>query len=69
MEHRGALAGRIALRQPLEGVIHNIVGVGHLIRREVAFEQAPVGAELLDAVVQVFGWSQMVSLVMGNSAS
>ena len=52
MEHRGTLGSRVALGQPFEGVIHHVVGKGHLIHREVAFEHTSVGAELLDAVRQ-----------------
>src|SRR5216683_7893760 len=50
VEHRGALGSGIALRQPFEGVVHHVVGVRHLVDREVALEHAAVGAELLDAV-------------------
>jgi len=50
MEHRGALGCRVALRQPFKGVIKNVVRVGYLINGKVAFEHAPVGAELLDAI-------------------
>jgi hypothetical protein len=38
MEHRSALSSRVALAQPFEGVIQDVIGVGHLINREVAFE-------------------------------
>ena len=48
MEHSGALGGRVAFGQPFEGVIHHVVGVRHLVNREVAFEHAPVGTELLE---------------------
>src|SRR5574337_85447 len=50
MEHRGALGRGAAFRQPFEGVVQHVVGVGHLVDREIALEHAPGGAELLDAV-------------------
>ena len=50
MEHRGALGSRVALGQPFEGVVHHVIGEGHLIHREVAFEHTPIGTELLYAV-------------------
>lgn len=51
MEHGLALGGRVALGQTLEGVEQHIVGVRHLVRREVALEHTPLRAELLDTVV------------------
>src|SRR5436309_1211747 len=46
MEQGRALRGRVPLRKPFEGVEQNMVRDRHLIRREVAFERAPVGAKL-----------------------
>ena len=51
VEHGGALGRRVAFGQPFEGVVHDVVGVRDLVDREVAFEHAPVRAELLDAVM------------------
>ena len=51
VEHGGALGGGVALGQALEGVVHDVVGIGDLVHGVVAFEHAPAGAELLDAVV------------------
>ena len=39
------------IRQPLEGVPYDAVGVRHLVHREIALEHAAVRPELLDAVV------------------
>src|SRR5437762_13383517 len=50
VEHRGALGCGVALRQPFEGVVHHVVGVGQLVDGGGALEHAPVGAELLDAI-------------------
>ena len=43
MEQGRALSGRVTLGKPFEGVEQDVVGERHLIRREVAFEHAPVG--------------------------
>ena len=48
VEHRRALGVGVALREPLEGVVQDVVGVGHLVHGEVALEHATAGAELLD---------------------
>ena len=50
VEQIGALGGRIALGKPLEGVEQHVVRERYLVDREVAFEHAPLGAELLDAI-------------------
>jgi hypothetical protein len=50
MEQGRALTGRVPLGKPFEGVEQDVVGERHLIRREVAFEHAPVWAKLLNAV-------------------
>ena len=50
VEQGRALRGRVPLGKPFEGVEQDVVGERHLIRREVAFEHAAVGAKLLDAV-------------------
>src|SRR5262244_4264891 len=50
VEHRGALRGRVALRESLEGVVHDAVGEGNLVHGEVALEHAATRTELLDAV-------------------
>ena len=55
VKHGGALGSRVALRQPFERVVHNIVGVRHLVDREIAFEHAAVGAELLDTILHQGG--------------
>ena len=51
MEHGRALGGRVLMGQTLEGAEQHIIGVRHLVRREVALEHTSVGAELLDTVV------------------
>src|SRR5687768_18516630 len=50
MEHRRALARRIALREALERVPHHIVRERDLVHREVTLEHAARRRELLDAV-------------------
>ena len=35
VEHGGALSSRVVLGQPLEAVVHQVVGVEHLVHREV----------------------------------
>src|SRR5438309_493677 len=48
VEHGRPLRGGVALGQPLEGVVHDVVRVRDLIDREIALEHRPAGAELLD---------------------
>jgi hypothetical protein len=36
MEHGGALGRRVALEQPFERIVHDIVGVRDLIDRKIA---------------------------------
>jgi hypothetical protein len=55
VEHGSALCSRVTFGQPFEGVVHDIVGVRHLVDREVAFEHAAVGTELLDTVMHQGG--------------
>src|SRR5262245_27590486 len=50
VEHHRALACRVAARQTLERVVHDIVGERDLVHREVRLEHAAAGPELLDAV-------------------
>jgi len=33
MEHRGALSSRVALGQPFEGILQDVIGVEHLINQ------------------------------------
>src|SRR6266849_11129330 len=49
MEQGRALRGGVPRGKPFEGVEQNVVGERHLIRREVAFEHAPVWAKLFNA--------------------
>src|SRR5215470_3838510 len=51
VEHGGALGSRIAFGKAFESVVHDIIGVRYLVDREVAFEHASVGAELLDTIM------------------
>src|SRR5713101_1818316 len=48
-EQGRALRGRVPFGKPFEGVEQDVVGERHLIRREVAFEHAPVWAKLFNA--------------------
>src|SRR5262249_56647681 len=50
MEQGRALGGRITLGKPFERVEQDVVRKRHLIRREVAFEHASLGAARLNAV-------------------
>src|SRR5512145_1495937 len=55
VEHGGALRSRVALGQPFERVVHDIIGVRHLVDWEVTFEHAAVGTELLDTILHQGG--------------
>lgn len=55
VEQGGALGRRVALGQPFARIVHDIVGVRDLVDRDMAFEHAAVGAELLDTILHQGG--------------
>src|SRR2546428_12992613 len=48
MEHRRAFGRRVGTGEPFERVIHHVIGKGDFVWRKVAFEHAPLRAELLN---------------------
>src|SRR5690349_11969583 len=51
MEHRRAFGRRVGPGEPLERVVHHVIGKGDFVRRKVAFEHAPLRTELLYTVL------------------
>src|SRR3989454_5445074 len=51
MEHRRAFGRRVGTGEPFERVIHHVIGKGDFVWRKVAFEHAPLRAELLNTVL------------------